>query len=153
MTAKSPKHWHRFLQLYGHAVFTAQLLEKDLANLLWFLEARKRDVLRRPTPADLIALINELDGNPIGNLIHRLEEFQLDHSIVSLLKLANGNRIDLVHHFTVRYAIDINENNKFADAIQRVNDLREPILTAHAKVQSLVIAEIERMRVDTEQER
>lgn len=153
MTDETPEHWDSFLRAYGHAIFTAHLFEKHLGTLLWFLEARKHDILRRPNPDQLMVLIDELDGNPLGGLIDKLREYQIDQSIMELLTRANVNRIDLVHHFTVKFADEVSDGSDFSEAVLRVKELREPILLAHAEAQSLVTHEIDRMGADIVRER
>ncbi|QIG53908.1 hypothetical protein G6N82_06840 [Altererythrobacter sp. BO-6] len=97
--------WDAFFSAYGRAVFEAQELERNLATAMSFFEARKRAVLKRPTPNEIDTLMDELDGEPIGELIKRLNSFHvLDPSDLQTLNEANSARRVLVHHIGLIHA-------------------------------------------------
>lgn len=152
MKTDTPDHWESFLKVYGHAVYTAHLLEKDLATLLWFFEARKHNVIRRPTLHELDNLIDHLDRQPLGALLTNLCEHQIDHSVMELFQHAISNRNDLVHHFSMKFSAEIDDVNDFGKAVTQVEKLAAPIRLALAEAQSLVNYEIGRMRSDVERE-
>jgi hypothetical protein len=150
--SEHPQHWEHFLRHYGHAVYVAHLLEKDLANLLWFLDARKRNVIRRPTPDELEKMINEIDGNTIGELLNRLAEYQLEHEAMQLFRAANANRNVLVHHFTTRYPDETDEDSDFGDAARRVRTLAAPMRAAKEKAEQLASAQLAWMQAQIKAE-
>ncbi len=147
-----PQHWEDFLRVYGHAVYGAQLLEKNLATLLWFYESRKRNVIRRPTPQEIDAMIDKIDGNTIGDLLKSLQEYQIDWDAMQLFRNANVNRRILVHQFAAKFPDETGEASDFSEAVLRVRDLAAPIRAARERAEHLAGAEIERMRAQIDAE-
>lgn len=142
-----PEVWTDFCAEYGGAVFTAQSLEKNLATFLTFHEARKRSVVRRPTPQEIIQLIDDIDGNAIGELLKRIRELQvLSPTEEQLLERANKNRQILIHHFLLGHPDMFETTGGMEKARDEVQLLLEPITEANRLSQELVEKEIARMK-------
>lgn len=138
---------NEFYRHYGRAVYFAQLLERKLAIVLCFHEARRRGVLKRPSPEEIDTIFNEADANPIGDLLRKLEEFHcLEPQQQEILRLANKNRRTLVHHFSVVHGDKFGSDTSLACI--EVQRLAEPIATALRLSEELAQREIQRMQED-----
>lgn len=145
--------WDQFYIDYGRAVFTAQSLERNLAVVVCFHEARKRGILKRPTVVEIDLLIKEMDRNPLGALIDRLQEFQcLDPTEELLFRLANANRQTLVHHYIVNYE-ELIETNDVESARAEIRELAKPIIDANRVSAQIASNEIERMQIEIQSRR
>lgn len=144
---QSNDSWDQFYLEYGRAVFTAQNLERNLATALWFFEARKRAVVKRPTPVEIDKMIDDFDKDTIGELINRLVDFQCfePHEEASL-RLANSNRKTLVHHFILQFADILQSQDGAETACEQVRHLTGPIFEANTLAYDLAAAEIQRMQ-------
>ena len=146
MVTNEPLDWNDFYIRFGRSVFFAQVLERNLALILCFHEARKRGVLKRPSPSEIDALIDEADGNTIGELLNKLSEFQcFDPTGERLFRDANENRRTLVRHFDFAHHDKFENLSGVGPACAEVDRLAAPIFEAMYLSKSLAEGEINRM--------
>lgn len=141
-----------FFRQYGRAVYYAQLLERNLATFLCFYEARRQGVLRRPSPPEIDALFEKVDGNTTGDLLDKLREHHcLEPEQEDIFRLANRSRRALVHRFSMEHPDKFDPDT--GPACEEVLRLAEPINVALQLSKVLVEKEIERMRQEVRSRR
>lgn len=98
-----------FYALYGHALHTAQMVEKGLLELFALHKYIKKDL----TENDYYLILSNPDKWTLGRIIHEITVFNLfDNSQMSLLDLTNKNRIFLAHEFWWKRDIEFNKSEK-----------------------------------------
>ena len=145
---------YRLYADYGRAVLEAQRFEINLGIVLLFLDGRKQSILKKPAPQEVDALLDELDGKVVGELLRRLGEHHVpnDPDIIELFNLAARNRNTLVHHF-MKEDVPALTIEPLDRAIDRVEELGRPIIRAKKAAEALALQENARMQAEIKKPR
>lgn len=145
---------YRLYADYGRAVLGAQRFEINLGIILLFLDGRRQAILKKPAPQDVDALLDEIDGKVVGELLRRLGEHHVpnDPETIELFHLAARNRNTLVHHFMKEEVPDLTIE-ALDRAIGRVEALEGPISRAKRAAEDLALQENARMQAEIETRR
>lgn len=109
----------------GHAVYAAQLYEGNLATLLIALNVSKGVQGRFPDEASIRTWLAKVDRLPLGQIKGQIALLNLlPEHMLSNIEEVNRARIEVVHHFTNKWAHRLedalvrSETIKYLDACQ-----------------------------------
>jgi len=108
----------------GYALFSAQLMEKELAFLLLVPEIKKKKNL--PSDEEIKKVTDNLDRMTFGCLTTKLRDnAKMSESSDELLKKALKERNFLAHHFFSEYSGKLNDTETQKIMIKRLISMRE----------------------------
>lgn len=121
----------------GHAVYAAQLYEENLGSLLIALTVAKGERSKFPDEAAARAWLAQVEKLPLGQIKGQIAKLNLlPEAMLANVEELNRARIEVVHHFTNKWAQRLGDEEVRREAIEYLHACQGLFLAESMKLQA-----------------